>query len=223
MKKSCNFKKCSTLGLAKLLIDLIMVFSLKIFLLTLCVIFHFQSNAQEEIPDYEFYCLSIPEINGNPSFFSIYLEQMSEPHLDTTTAETKVFRVADIGPFGVESGGSLFKIEQTEVGCQVSVKLVLPPKRKYTKRHQVIVYFWKYDQSVWDKFEKLADTLFWELPERDSIDTPVNDGSNSVFEYRNMNKYHKITRSPRANKGNEIELRKLIKSLIGPMYGEDCN
>lgn len=179
------------------------------------------SHSFKEATSENHYCLTIPETKRNPTNFYVYLEQMSEPHLDTAT-DKKVFRFAGMGGHGIDKGHSLFKIEPTATNCLVSIKIVLPPKKKQAKPNQLIVFVWSYPPSVWDDFVKLADSTFLIL-QAGQHTTPINDGSYTFYEYRNIDKYNYLIRNPRSINGDEVTLQRFIKDLTGPIFELECN
>jgi hypothetical protein len=75
---------------------------------------------------------------------------------------------------------------------------------------------------MWNKFNALADTTFWNQSETIPIKRTIHDGQIKIYEFSSLGKYRKLIRGSSTGDTDERLTSSYLGYLIGPFEDVKC-
>jgi hypothetical protein len=163
------------------------------------------------------YCIKLkPRDPINSLKIESELERFGEKSIDKELSR-QVFRIVSMGVPGDEKSIVINSLEKKDSTCILTIKTI-----KNLKRNEITVHTKTFDELLWDKFNLLADTTFWNQTEEAPNIRPVLDGQILIYEFNDLGKYHRVVRGSSARDTVVGQTKMYLNYLLNYFFDVKC-
>ncbi len=164
------------------------------------------------------YCINLkPRDTDSSLSIESELKRFEEQSIDKELGR-QVFRIVSMGTPGDDQSIVIKVLEKMDSTCTLTIKMI-----KNLRKNKIIVHTKTFDNSLWDNFNLLADTTFWNQPEKAPIVRPgVHDGETLIYEFNDLGKYHSVVRGLSTGDTKVVQTKMYLGYLLNSFFDVKC-